>query len=323
VYTQRVQEQQVVSQRPAQIITGTGAPGVDATAVIPGPSGRDGILKETDPKTAETLRTMLVQHWNQQRDFQRYLITISIFAACVLAGNTYVLWTDDMISPLVGIVILVVVILWSAFLWFFLTQEKENMRSFTSIYESDTPEQKEYFNDILDGLDYYKLLDIPADAPPDFNFKDAYHPDKAPAACAAVRGETIRRIRRDNEGRCFLTLDKKVREIFPKPNEQIMVFNMRIAETGIVGQPQELNNSKGTPLVYTDDPYTFEFEPETKVLNKPLDTSAVGTEQVVSRADCVTRANSSFNRLVRAKEVLQDPQKRAVYDKVRERFHIQ
>jgi hypothetical protein len=327
VYTRRIQEQQLIRHRSVQIISGTGTPGPDATTVIPGPSGRDGILKESNPQTLDTLRVTLIQYWSRQRQLQRQVLLLSIFVACVLGGNAYVLWSDEHVF--IAILAVLGAVIWGAFVWFYLNQQTEKNEFFKipPVYASDTPEQKEYYNAILNGQDYYGVLGIPENA----SLRDIhkaykelskiYHSDKAVSSCAVVSSIAIQRIRRDASGQCFVTLQTPVKQLFPKSGEKIVISLIDIDKKGFIVTNTELNNTKGTPVVYTSDPNTFQFEPETKVLNKPFDERATNIKhQVVSRANCVTLFQDYLYVVQRAKVILEDPKKRTVYDEIRNRF---
>jgi hypothetical protein len=221
-------------------------------------------------------------------------------------------------------------VIWGAFVWFYLNQQTEKNESFKipPAYASDTPEQKEYYNAILNGQDYYGVLGIPENA----SLRDivkahrkqilVYHDDKAVSSCAVVRSEAIQRIRRDASGQCFVTLQTPVKQLFPKSGEEIVISSIKITKAGVVDTKTELNNTKGTPVVYTSDPNTFQFEPEKKVLNKPFEEPATGESRIVSRANCVNLFKEYFRTVQHAKEILEDPKKRAVYDEIRNRFTI-
>jgi hypothetical protein len=321
LYVQRLEERRSVENRPSQVITGTGAPGRDATTVIPGPSGRDGVLIQTDPATRESLKTMLVNHWSTQRQFQKHLLLLSVFTGCLIAGNSGVLWyTQHLSFVAVGIVSLGA-ILWGAFTWFYIRQSDEAFYIPPSV-ETDTMEQKKYYTDLLNGRDYYQVLEVPLTASSK-DIKGAYrkqslkyHPDKTKDPCTAVNAAQIQRIRRDDDGYCFITLTQPVSDIF-RNGDLVSVDGIL---GGITITTVDTNADMTTVEYVDDEPNTFRYLPKMKKESQPFNVEAEGGARRIFRGECIKRTNDFFVLIATAYNVLIDEAKRDQYDAVRRRF---
>lgn len=325
VYTQRQAEQTILNNRSVQVIKGTGAPGKDATSttLIPGPSGRDGILKQSDPSTLKHYQNILSQHWASQRVFQKHLLLLSVFVGCVLAGNTAVLWYAENLSMVFVVLIGFAAVLWGVFIWLYMDPEKYESYHIPPSYPSDTNEERSYYQTILEGSDYYQALgfvDVDPSTVTDSMIRTAYkkrmlkyHSDKSGPACVATTA--IEKVRRDEQGTCFLRLKDPVRTLFPDPSDTIVV-------EGINNGNRVFNTSTNpVPFQYTDDPYVLSYQssrPVIKIDEEPLQSSS----PKISRGGCLKYTEAFTAVLNTAHSTLTDPGKRQVYDSIRKRFRV-